>query len=82
MTSSLLHLAAMTPHEEAWVWWLGLVLAAMLLALVLVVLRRRFLSPMPHTPSDTTDAWKEAGRRVAMPKGGPKENPGAEGEPK
>jgi hypothetical protein len=81
MTSDLLHLATLTPREEGWVWWLSVVFGTMLLALVLVILRRRFLLPMPHKPSDTTDAWKEAGRRVAMPKTGPKE-PGQEGEPR
>ena len=82
MTSSLLHLATLAPREEAWVWWLALVFGTVLVALVFVVLRRRFLSPMPHKPSDTTDSWKEAGRRVAMPKSGPKETPGQEGDPR
>jgi len=37
------------------------------LLLVLATLRRRFVRPMPHKPSDMSDAWAEAGRRLAAP---------------
>jgi membrane protein implicated in regulation of membrane protease activity len=73
--------AALAPREEGWLWWLALVLGVVLVVLLLAVLRRRFVSPMPHKPSDTTDSWKEAGRRLQVPKAGedPK-TPGAEEE--
>ena len=57
-------------HEarlEGWLWWVMLVACLLVLLLVLVTLRRRFVRPMPHTPSDTSDAWAEAGRRLAVP---------------
>ena len=44
------------------VWGLGL--AA--LYLLFGVLRRLLLRPMKHTPTDTTDAWAEAGRRLKI----------------
>jgi hypothetical protein len=33
---------------------------------LLSVLRRRLDRPMDHKPSDTTDAWAEAGRRFSV----------------
>jgi len=53
-------------RTQGWVWWLALVAVLGLVALLLWVLRRRLLRPMSHTPSDTTDAWTEAGRRLSL----------------
>jgi len=58
---------AMQPRAEEWVWLLVVVGALVLVLLVLSVLRRRLLRPMPHRPTDTTDAWTEAGRRLQTP---------------
>ncbi len=58
---------AMEPRAEGWVWLLAVVGALVLVLLVLSILRRRLLRPMPHAPTDTTDAWKEAGRRFQTP---------------
>jgi hypothetical protein len=52
---------------EGWFWWLALVLVLLAALLVVTVLRRRLIQPMVHTPSDTTDAWAEAGRRLPPP---------------
>jgi len=57
-------------HEarlEGWLWWVMLVACLLVLLLVLATLRRRFVRPMPHTPSDASDAWAEAGRRLTIP---------------
>jgi cytochrome b561 len=59
---------------EGWLWWVTLVIGLLVLLLVLATLRRRLLRPMPHKPSDTSDAWAEAGRRLAAP---PAEDGGA-----
>ncbi len=48
---------------EAWGLWFTVVALGALAGLVLAWLRRRFLRPMRHRPSSTTDAWAEAGRR-------------------
>lgn len=52
---------------EAWLWVLMLVVVLIMVMLVLAVVRRRLVRPMPRRPTDTTDAWKEAGRRLAVP---------------
>lgn len=52
---------------EAWGLWFTVVALGALVGLVLAWLRRRFLRPMRHRPSSTTDAWAEAGRRFRSP---------------
>jgi len=53
------------PAEAWWLW--GLVVAVAVLGALLVAwLRRWLLRPMRHTPSSTTDAWAEAGRRFQL----------------
>jgi hypothetical protein len=69
-------LIAMEPRAEGWLWWSILVGCIVIVFLIVGVVRRRLVRPMPHTPSDTTDAWREAGRRLAVP---PREGPGAPG---
>jgi len=54
-------------RSEGWMWFLAVVVCLLLVLLVLSVLRRRLLRPMSHAPSDTTDAWTEAGRRLQAP---------------
>ena len=66
MTPLAAALAALSPRGEGWVWWLGLVAVLALAALLVLVLRRRLLRPMTHEPTDTTDSWVEAGRRVPL----------------
>jgi len=46
--------------------------------LALVTLRRFLIRPMAHKPSDTSDAWAEAGRRLRVAP--PPAKPGAESE--
>ena len=64
-------IAAADPIREArlegWLWWAILVASLLVLLLVLLTFRRRFVKPMLHKPSDTSDAWAEAGRRLAAP---------------
>ncbi len=48
---------------EAWWLWLLVVGLAVVVGLLVAWLRRWLLRPMRHTPSSTTDAWTEAGRR-------------------
>jgi hypothetical protein len=60
-------IAQATDRSEGWLWWLGTVTGLIILLLILGVARRRLLRPMPHTPSDTSDAWAEAGRRLPVP---------------
>ena len=59
--------AAHEARLEGWLWWVTLVVCLVVVLLVLATLRRRFVRPMSHTPSDTSDAWAEAGRRLAAP---------------
>ena len=72
----------LVPRGEGWILWLlvaGCVTVALLLA---NVLRRRLLRPMSHKPSDTTDAWAEAGRRFRVPDADQEEEPSEdEGSP-
>ena len=68
---------AMEPRAEGWVWLLVVVGALVLVLLVLSILRRRLPRPMPHRPTDMTDAWTEAGRRFQTPA----PDDGADGRP-
>lgn len=65
----LLILAAEThARREGWVLTGLLVLGlALLFVLLFGVLRRVLLKPLRREPSDTTDAWTEAGRRLRVP---------------
>ncbi len=74
---------AMQPRAEGWVWLLAVVGVLVLVLLVLSILRRLLLRPMPHRPTDTTDAWAEAGRRLQTPapEDGADGRPGDEGTP-
>ena len=74
MTGAAAVIAQLEPRAEGWLWWLVLVGGLLIVLLMVGVLRRRLLRPMRHTPSDTTDAWAEAGRRLATPP------PGDEGD--
>ena len=67
MSASAAGIAQLDPHAEAWVWWLVLVIGLSVVMVLVVLARRWFVAPMKHTPSDTSDAWKEAGRRMAVP---------------
>jgi len=69
VTWQALALDDLAPRAEAWGWWFLLVLGLLVLALIVVGLRRWLIKPMPHTPSDTTDAWAESGRRLRVPPG-------------
>lgn len=60
-------LVAMEPRAEGWLWWSVVVGAIVVVLLLLTLLRRRFIRPLPRSPSDTTDAWAEAGRRLPVP---------------
>jgi len=72
-------LAQGADRTEGWLWWFALVGGVLTVFLLLAVIRRRLIRPMPHTPTDTTDAWSEAGRRMPVPPKGdgdrPAENP-------
>jgi len=57
---------ALSARGEGWAWWMVLVACLILVFLLLSVLRRRLVQPMDHKPSDTTDAWTEAGRRLSV----------------
>ncbi len=60
--------AESSARREGWLLTALIVLAmAILFVLLFGVLRRLFLKPMRHDPSDTTDAWSEAGRRLKVP---------------
>jgi len=59
--------ADVAARSEGWLWWAVLVGALVILLLALGALRRRLVRPMLHTPTDTTDAWAEAGRRMKVP---------------
>jgi hypothetical protein len=73
------HLLAAPAGAGPWV-LLSLVVGLVVIAVVLLgLLRRRLLRPMPRRPSDTTDSWTEAGRRLQVPP--PDEDqPGSGGE--
>jgi hypothetical protein len=78
MNGGIRQLAALAPREEGWLWWIVLVLCVVLVFLLVAVVRRRLLSPMAHTPSDTTDSWTEAGRRFRLPEDDKGKKPGGE----
>jgi len=64
-------LLAQAPDSEArvegWLLWIGLVLTLALVLAVVAMVRRMLIRPMPRSPSDTSDAWSEAGRRMPVP---------------
>jgi len=67
-----MNLAAVTQTDpqariEAWMWLLIVVGVFIGMLLVIGIVRRRLIRPMAHTPSDTADAWTEAGRRLPVP---------------
>ena len=66
MNANLAPLVALSARGEGWAWWMVLVACLILVFLLLSVLRRRLVQPMDHKPSDTTDAWAEAGRRLSV----------------
>jgi hypothetical protein len=70
-----LEAAAREARAEGWTLWILVVAGVSLTFLLLAMVRRRLLRPMPHNPTDTTDAWAEAGRRLPLP---PAEDKGPE----
>ena len=66
MNHDLASSLALSARGEGWAWWLVLVACLILVFLLLSVLRRWLVQPMDHKPSDTTDAWAEAGRRLSL----------------
>ena len=66
MNATLAPWLALSARGEGWAWWMVLVAGLILVFLLLSVLRRRLVQPMDHKPSDTTDAWAEAGRRLSV----------------
>jgi hypothetical protein len=69
MIAIALGLEPLAPREQGWIWWAVLVLCLAVGSLLVAVVRRRLLAPMKHGPSDTTDSWREAGRRLQVPEG-------------
>ena len=67
MTSSILFITDLEPRAQGWIWWILLVIILAVVVLLLMGVRRWILRPMPHRPTDTTDAWTEAGRRFHLP---------------
>ncbi|HET6442156.1 MAG TPA: hypothetical protein VFH53_07250 [Phycisphaerae bacterium] len=66
MNANLAPWLALSARGEGWAWWMVLVAGLILVFFLLSVLRRRLVQPMDHKPSDTTDAWAEAGRRLSV----------------
>lgn len=66
----------MEPRTEGWLWWSVVVGAIIVVLLLLTLVRRRLIRPLPRSPSDTTDSWAEAGRRLPVP---PREDTGDAG---
>jgi len=64
----ILAAASAEAREEGWFWWFATVAGLAIALLVVMAVRRRLVRPMPLEPSDTTDAWAEAGRRLKVPK--------------
>jgi len=52
---------------EAWWLWVTVVAVGVVAGLIIAWLRRVLLQPFRHGPTDTTDAWAEAGRRFRLP---------------
>lgn len=67
MIFEMLAAAPVEAREEGWIWWFATVAALAIALLAVMAVRRRLVRPMPHEPSDTTDAWAEAGRRLQVP---------------
>ncbi len=71
----LASILAASPQGQVWTLWALLVFGMVVLVFLLFgIVRRRLVRPMRHTPSDLTDAWTEAGRRMKA------EAPGGEDE--
>jgi len=60
-------LESQAARTEAWVWWMVICLGLLIALFLWVAMRWRGTLPMHHRPSDTTDAWREAGRRLQVP---------------
>jgi len=71
--SEMLAAAGAEAREEGWIWWFATMAGLLIALLVVLMVRRHLVRPMPHKPSDTTDAWAEAGRRLQAPRA---EDPG------
>ncbi len=67
MTAIMATIAQVDARAEGWIWGLIIVTGLIAVLFAVISLRRHLMRPMPHAPSDTTDAWKEAGRRMAVP---------------
>lgn len=82
MIAAILSSANSEGREEGWLWWFVLVAGLVVVLLALLMMRRRLVRPLAHTPTDTTDAWAEAGRRLKVPpKDGEAPGPPGEKEP-
>jgi hypothetical protein len=75
MTPAILAATDPAARLEGWLWWIALVVGIAVVLLVLAAIRRFLVRPMSHKPSDTSDAWAEAGRRLPPPP--PEGKPGA-----
>jgi hypothetical protein len=60
-------LAELDARTEGWIWFVVLILSIVVILSLVSVVRRMLLKPMEHRPSDISDAWAEAGRRLAPP---------------
>jgi len=80
VTSPILFITDLEPRAQGWIWWILLVITLAGVVLLLMGVRRWILRPMPHQPTDTTDAWTEAGRRFHLPPESQKENDDASEE--
>jgi len=67
MMPTILSAASAEARDEGWFWWFALVAGLAIAMLVVMLLRRRLVRPLSRTPTDTTDAWAEAGRRLQVP---------------
>ncbi len=54
------------PRLPGWALWLLITVVLILAALAVLSVRRMLVRPMRRTPTDTTDAWAEAGRRFQL----------------
>ena len=78
MMLAILAAADAEARLEGWVWWAVLVACLLVMLLALITLRRFLIRPMSHKPSDISDAWAEAGRRLRVAP--PPAKPGAESQ--